>query len=238
MISPSFYQTPDPAELARARSEIQIELDWVTDSGLPHFQNSQEIENLLNSAENYLVRINASTINFQDTLPIMRYRNPDNRADLHSAYPPYLHTKAHQMLLQIANLWRDRMDELRISKDYALALTTLLKTIEHKKEIISAGAYAFLDGPHSTGLAFDISACDLYLKGEPLRPPRPNIQNAQDSLGGRLVQDHDYAKLYNPQSHSELKNILLTLQAQNQIHFIHENAHQPHNTVFHICVRP
>jgi hypothetical protein len=220
---------PDQAHKQAVLSENAIERRWYKNT--PRFENLAQI--LAAAGTGRLAKVDASA----NYLPIMRLRNPK----VMESYPPYLTKPAKKLLDEIGTSWRQQAEKAGLDKNIRLAVTSLVRTVPYQDTIVAAGKLADPGSAHTTGEAFDIDASGYYL-GETAINNRGNLQGLFQKAFIEMGADMPSAKfgdysLYRPQAHHILKEVLIKLQAESKLHFVHEFPNTG-NDVFHVCRNP
>ncbi len=122
---------------------LDMERAWYADT--PRYPDNDAILNAAAAGE--LVFIGTD----ENVRPVKRFRNPD----LHYTYPPYLAPHAAATLGALGMLWRIEATKLGIHPDVRLAVTSLTRSREYQKVIVTAGKLGVLDSTHQTGGTFD-----------------------------------------------------------------------------------
>lgn len=198
----------DEKELEKAKDLYKIEYEWWGD--LDPLETNNDINKSFIDGE--LVEV----IEDENIRPIMRLQNPDLKKWL-----PYLSRDAHKLLIDLGKNWREKMNKENLPKDIKLSITSLTRSVEYQKEIISSGKLAVEGSSHTKGKSFDIDGCGYY-KGE-------------EAINPRFTDN--YKDVYDTRVHTILREILQDLKEQGSLNFIPEYEGTT-NQCFHVTVAP
>lgn len=210
-------------------AENEIERSWYR--GVKGFETVDQI--LAAAAVGRLTKVEPAP----DYLPIMRLRNKK----LIHTYPAYLTASSKALLDEIGAEWRKRMLEAGFDPRIRLAVTSLLRTMTYQATIVRAGKLADPESVHTRGEAMDLDASGYYLDETPINPRsqmQKDFAKAFKDMKADMVAAEfgDYA-LYEPEVHTILKQVLLGMQEEGKLHFVHEFPGSG-NDAFHICRNP
>ena len=219
----------DDAHKKAVLAENAIERKWHHHT--PQFHSPEQILAAFGTHRLALVEPN------DDILPIKRLRNPQ----LVATYPAYLTVNAHALLFEVGRRWREAVTKAGWDSQIRLAVTSLIRTESYQHTLVLAGKLADPDSAHTRGEAFDIDASGYYLGETPINPRtamQDGFRQAFKAMGADTngIAFGDFA-LYKPEVHTILKEVLIQMQQENKLHFVHEFPGTG-NDCFHVCRNP
>jgi hypothetical protein len=216
-------------EIKHVKKDTEVERQWY--GGITPFLTVKEIIDA--SKKGYLTKV----VEAENYMPIMRLRN----VALVDKYPPFLTKQSKRLLDEIANIWRQNCHRSDIDPEIKLAITSLARVQSYQNLLIKSGKLAMPNSPHLRGEAFDIDASGYYQSGVPINPredEQKEFSKAFKDINAQLdsPQFGSY-KLYNPEVHLILKEVLEEMQSHDKLNFVHEYAGTT-NACFHVCRNP
>lgn len=195
-------------ELEKAKKLYEIEYEWWGD--VNPFKTNDDIKKAFINGDLTEVRGD------ENIKPIMRLLNPDLKKWL-----PYLSKDAHNLLIDLGKSWREKMNKENLSKDIKLSITSLTRSSEYQKEIISSGKLAVEGSSHTKGKSFDIDGCGYY--------------EGEEAINPRFTDN--YEDVYNSRVHTILRESLKDFKEKGLLNFIPEYEGTT-NQCFHVTVAP
>lgn len=171
-------------------------------------------------------------------LPALRFRNPK----LHHLYPPFLEWYTKQLLDELTDVWRERMNQSKQDIDIRLAIANMTITEDYQKQLVASGKLAILGNPHVRGVAFDIDASAYYLGEIPVndRKKVKNQYSEKFTSAGAYVKAPEYLNFSSKLTQLPLtlfEEVLAEFKDQKKLNFVHEYP-GTNNSSFHICRNP
>ncbi|NOY35435.1 MAG: hypothetical protein GXP44_00715 [bacterium] len=195
-------------ELEEVRKLSEMERAWWRD--FPPYETNEEI------LDDFEKGILAKIGDDGNLKLIMRFSNPELEK-----WQPYLNKEAARLLREVGERWREKMKAAGLPDDIRLAVTSLVRTKEYQKEIISAGKLAMPDSPHTKGQSFDIDGCGYYIEDSVVNPR----------------QCENYREIYKPLVHQILKEVLEEMKNEGRLSYIQEYKNTG-NQCFHTTRNP
>ena len=195
-------------ERERVKRLAETELEW-----WGHIKSYKKPEEILKDAE---------TGKLVEVLPddsfelIMRLINPKLEN-----WQPFLKESTYHLLREVIRRWRNKMDSNGLPKNIKLSVTNLIITKEYQRKIIKLGKLATDKASHTKGQSFDIDGCGYYMDGTAINP--------------RFTEN--YRKIYIPEVHKLLKEVLDEMTEEKVLHYILE-FEGTNNQSFHITRSP
>jgi len=234
---PSVYEDFSDAdfqlELDRMHDKISPEFAWLRKSGLKPYETDEEI--IKNVHHKRLVRIGQGV----GYVAIQRLADwtPERSSPKHEFYysPPYLKPTAAQVLVNVANAWKQRQESS--VPDILLPVTSLVRSREYQEGLAShkSGRKLAVDpnvddmSGHQVAYDFDLDGCGLYVRNpekgsiQAVHPRSPNYYNEMADV------------IASARSH--LREVLAIYEEQQIINVVEELPGTKEHS-FHVGVNP
>lgn len=215
------------AERARVLAELATEQQWVEDADLGSYATDPDI--LLDVSVDRLTMVTHG-VGFLATSKL-RYWAPSHSNPAHHLHysPPALALPAARMLQSIGREWNMRAP--RTAPDLLLSVTSMTRSELYQHALVTKAGDRKLAAPkstHTTGYAFDLDACGMYLQGplggvEGINPRNPN---RYDAMAEAIAE-----------ARARLRAVLAEQEEVGTLHAIEElPGTQQH--VFHVAINP
>ncbi len=177
--------------------------------------------------------------------PITRLLNPH----LHGRFLPLLTPNAATVLHVFGAEWRKHAEDLGVSADTRLAVTSLTRTAEYQQQLVAAGKFASSrQSSHTVGNAFDIDLGGYYVGQNEVgitavseRSLDKQLRIAEAFVGGLGVRHQAILRLgaehYDPRVEQATYLAQTALEQQGLIKGLIEMQDTP-NRCLHVAVAP